>query len=182
MVRWAPGDEIEWREVWRGRVLLTWPVRVVADRDDLLAVYTPEGAPFAFPEQWPWAAQHPWAVRGAWQGHGVLVLHRPGDPYTVWVFWDGPERTFAGFYVNFQAPIVRGERSMETFDHELDIDIRPDGTWEFKDDALLDHWMREGRFTAAEVAAIRSAGDQVADDLDHGRQWWDDSWADWLPG
>ena len=178
---WEPGDEIEWRDVWHGRRLLSFGVRVVADRDDVLAVYIAEGAPFAFPEPWPWGGRHPWEHRGRWQGHGVLVLHRPGDSYTVWVSWEGPERTFAGWYVNLQEPMVRGDGSIETFDHELDILVSADGTWEFKDDELLDERVREGRFTPAEAAAIRATARQVVDDLEHGRRWWGDEWSTWAP-
>ncbi len=83
-MRWAPGDEVEWREIWRGRVLGVLPLRVVADREDLLAVYNAEGTPFAFPEQWPWAERHPWEERGRWEGHGALVLWRQGDACERW--------------------------------------------------------------------------------------------------
>jgi hypothetical protein len=181
-VRWHPGDVIQWREIWHGQVLLEFPVRVVADRDDLLALFIAEGTPFAFPEPWPWAPAHPWASRGRWQGHGVLILHRPGDAYAVWLFWEGLNRSFAGWYVNLQAPLRRGERSIETFDHELDIDIHPDGTWRWKDDELLDERVREGRFTVDDAAAIRATGRQVVREIEGGERWWDGDWPGWQLG
>src|SRR4051794_25217389 len=102
---WQTGDVVEWRETWRGRVLLSFRVRVVEDGPHLLAVYLPAGAPFAFPSPWPWGAEHPWQARGRFEGHGVLILHRPGDSYAVWVFWSGAERRFAERYVNLPEPI-----------------------------------------------------------------------------
>jgi len=178
---WARDDEIEWREVWQGRVLSSFPIRVVADREDILALYIAEGTPFAFPEQWPWAPEHPWQRPGRWQGHGGLVLHRPGDAYTVWVFWEGADRAFSGWYVNLQAPLRRSDRAVDTFDHELDIRVTPDGAWQLKDDELLDQRVREGRFSAAEAAAIRATASDVIDALKHGRRWWSDAWASWTP-
>jgi predicted RNA-binding protein associated with RNAse of E/G family len=126
-------------------------------------------------------AAHPWHDRDAWTGHGVLQLHRPGDPYAVWVFWDGPERRFAGWYVNLQAPFRRTPRALETLDHELDIWIPADGDWQWKDRDLLAASVGTGRFTGEEVATIRADGQRVTADLDAGRRWWSDEWKTWEP-
>jgi hypothetical protein len=183
-MRWRPGDVILWREVWRGRPWFVWPVRVVEDRADLLALYVPEGTPFGFPAgSWPWEDGHPWSRRDdpRWQGHGVLTLHRPGSAHSVWVFWSGAERNFLGWYVNLQEPLERTSRGVDTCDHELDIWIEPDGTWRYKDDELLDGWVERGRWTAEEVAGIRAEGARVAADLDASRRWWSDAWREWKP-
>jgi Protein of unknown function (DUF402) len=180
-VPWRRGDVVEWRETWRGQVLLAFPVRVVEDRADLVAVYIPSGAPLAFPAPWPWGEHHPWRPRGRFQGHGVLVLHRPGDAYAVWVFWTGPERRFAEWYVNLQAPLRRDGPAIVTFDHELDLRIAADGTWALKDDDLLDERVAQGRFSAGEAAAIRAQAAAVIAEHDRGARWWDDAWAAWQP-
>jgi hypothetical protein len=180
-VRWREGDVVEWRETWRGQVVLAFPVRVVADRDDLIAVYIPSGAPLAFPDPWPWGDHHPWQPRGRFEGHGVLVLHRPGDAYAVWVFWEGPERRFQEWYVNLQDPIERHDRVLVTFDHELDLRIAQDGSWLLKDSELLDERVRQGRFSAAEATAIRACAAEVIADLERGTRWWDDAWSAWNP-
>lgn len=183
-MRWRPGDVILWREVWRGRPWFVWPVRVVEDRDDLLALYVPEGTPFGFPAgSWPWEGGHPWSGRQepCWHGHGVLTLHRPGCRHSVWVFWDGPERDFLGWYVNLQEPVERTARGVDTCEHELDLWVAPDGRWRYKDDELLDGWVDRGRWTADEVAGIRAEGARVAADLDAGRRWWSGAWTRWKP-
>ena len=110
---------------------------------------------------WPFEGEHPWKQRGAWTGHGALVVHRSGDAHTIWHFWRGPERRFGGWYVNLQAPFVRDGREFDTNDHELDIVIEPEGSWRWKDEEKMDGWVRQGRFTQEDVAAIRAEGERV---------------------
>ena len=66
-------------------------------------------------------------------------------------------------------------------DHELDIVIEPGGRWRFKDEELLDGWVGLGRWTEAEVAAIRAEGARIAAELEAGRRWWNEDWAHWQP-
>ena len=178
---WGEGDWVVRREIWRGKPWLGTIVRIVEDRPDLLVSYLPEGAPFSFPDgDWP-GGRHPWHGRAGWQGHGVLMLQRPGDSYAIWHFWEGAERRFAGWYVNIQRPFTRTAVGYDTQDLELDIWI-PDGrSWEWKDmDALADR-VREGRFTREEVETIKAEGYRIAGDLDAGRRWWDERWRDFAP-
>lgn len=180
-MRWRPGDAIVRREMWRGRPWLGFAVTVVRDDPDLLALYLAEGTRFAFPDgDWP-GGRHPWHGRGAWTGHGVLQLQRPGDAHAIWVFWNGPGRRFAGWYVNLQAPFRRTTRGVDTLDHELDIWIPAGGAWRWKDEDLLEGTVGTGRFTREEVAAIRAEGDRLAVELDAGRRWWGDEWKAWRP-
>ncbi len=182
--RWQPGVFVIRQEVLNdGRVWLRFPVVVVRDDAELLATYVPEGTPFEFPEgDWPSPdGLHPWHGRSEWQGHGLLMLQRPGDAYAIWLFWHGPEREFRGWYVNLQEPFRRTAEGYDTQDLELDIWLPLDGPWEWKDDELLEQRLREGRFTAAQVAAIRAEGARIAADLDEGRRWWSGDWASWTP-
>src|SRR3954453_14489255 len=119
MARWAAGDRIVRREVWRGRLLSAMAVTVVEGSSDLLVVHLAEGTPFAFPEG-DWPSPHPWSGNRAWSGHGVLMLHRPDDAYAGGVFWSGNDRVFDRWYVNFQRPLRRTDDGFETLDHELD--------------------------------------------------------------
>jgi Protein of unknown function (DUF402) len=135
------------------------------------------------PGSWPWPGEHPWN-RGddtRWRGHGVLTLHRTGSAHSLWVFWFGEEREFRGWYANLAEPIRRTKRGFDTLDHELDVWIHPDGTWELKDEELLEPWVERGRWSAAEVAEIRAEGARVVADAEAGRQWRSDQWAGWEP-
>jgi hypothetical protein len=109
------------------------------------------------------------------------MLQRPGDAYAIWLFWHGPDREFRGWYVNLQEPFRRTAVGYDTQDLELDIWLPLDASWEWKDDELLEQRVQEGRFTAAQVAAIRAEGARIAADLDDGRRWWSGDWASWTP-
>lgn len=181
---WQAGETILRREVLNdGRAWLEVPVCVVRDEPELLATYLPEGTAFRFPEgDWPTPnGRHPWHGRAAWRGHGVLMLQRPGEAHAIWVFWDGPERAFAGWYVNFQEPFRRTPQGFDTQDLELDIWIPAGGDWEWKDADVLEQRIGEGRYTPAQVEATWAEGHRVAAELDAGRRWWDPWWALWEP-
>ena len=157
-------------------------VRVVEDSPGLLASYLPTAAPFGFPDgEWPGNGRHPWHGRSSWEGHGVLMLQRPGDSHAIWHFWGDPERTFAGWYVNIQRPFARTPIGYDTLDLELDIWIPACGNWEWKDLDVLDDRVREGRFTHEEVEAIKVEGFRIAAELDAGRRWWDERWSAFVP-
>ena len=178
---WRPGQVIVRREVWHGRPWSGIPVIVLDDTPDLLAVYLPEHAPMAFPAgDWP-GGRHPWHGTTAWRGHGVVMLHRPGDAYAVWVFWRGPARDFHCWYLNLQAPLRRTRVGFDTLEHELDL-VSGDGrTWRRKDELLLDQRVHQGRFTAAEAAAIRFEAGRLEAELAGEGPWWDQAWATWTP-
>ena len=178
---WSEGEIVVRREVWRGSPWMAVSIIVVADEPELLATYLPPGAEFVFPKGDHGLGPHPWHGRGGWQGHGVLMLQRPGERYAVWHFWDGPERAFAGWYVNLQEPFRRTQMGYDTYDLELDVWIPAGGEWSFKDDDLLDVRVDEGRFTTAEAAEIRALGATIGTMLDRGAQWWDPSWSRWEP-
>jgi len=176
---WSRGDVVLRREVRNdGWAWLQAPVIVVRDEPELLATYMGRGTRFEFP---PGPDVHPWAGRGVWEGHGVLMLQRPGEAHAIWVFWTGDRREFAGWYVNFQEPFRRTKHGYDTQDLELDIWIPHGEPWEWKDDELLERRVREGRYTAEQATATRAEGERVGALLDAGERWWDDAWASWVP-
>ena len=177
---WQHGDVIVHREVWRGTPWLASPVVVVEDGPGLLATYIPEEMPLAFPPSAD-GRPHPWAGKERWAGHGVLVLRRPGEAYSVWHVWDGPERRFAGWYLNVEEPFRRTAVGYDTQDLELDLWLPVGGAWRFKDEEQLEVRVREGRYTEAQVAAARRVGGDLGAMLDRGERWWDERWASFAP-
>ncbi len=181
---WSEGEVVVRREVLNdGRTWLAVPVIVVRDDADLLATFIAEDAPFSFPDgPWPTAdGKHPWHGKERWHGHGVLMLQRPGEAHAVWVFWRGPKRAFAGWYVNIQEPFRRRPDGYDTQDLELDLWVPNGRPWEWKDAELLEQRVREGRFTEAQVGEIQAEGLRIARSLDARRYWWDERWATWSP-
>ena len=195
--RWQPGDVIVRREVlgsdplpkpdptpaWYGRAWLGVPVYVVDDTDEHLVTYIAPGAPFGFVDgDWPTPdARHPWHGREKWDGHGCLMVHRPGDHHAVWHFWDGPERKFVCWYINLQAAFRRTAIGYDTQDYELDLVVSPDGSWVFKDRELLTQRVAEGRFSPGLEDWIVHLGEELAAEIDADRRWWDQTLVDWMP-
>lgn len=182
----APADEavtIDTSRPWHGKPWLTVPVHVVADTDDHLVTYLAEGAPFTFPPgQWPVAGgRHPWSNRTGWSGHGCLMVQRPGEHHAVWHFWEGPNRDFSHWYINLQTAFQRTADGYDTQDLELDLIVKPDGSWELKDDEYMEQRVAEGRYTAELVAWIRNLADELIAELKRGNRWWDEAWAEWNP-
>lgn len=180
MTFFSPGDVAVRREVLHGQVWSEMPTRVVVDSPDLLAVFVEPGTRLTYP---PHPYPHPWdkPERGCWRGNGKLMLHRPGDAYSVDLFWHGPDRVFSDYYLNLQAPYERTADGFNTLDHALDYRMRPDGTWEQLD---LDEFERDveiGKYTAFEADAIRLEGKKIEAMLSTGDIWWDTAWASWTP-
>lgn len=168
------------REVWEGAPWCAFPVVVVEDSPELLVTYLPAGSPFAFPPSAD-GRPHPWAGKRTWHGNGMLALRRPGEAYSVMHFWNGPDRRFAGWYLNLEEPFRRTATGYDSQDLELDIWVPVDGPWRLKDSDLLDQRVRDGRFTDEQALAIRRVGDELLEQLDRGERWWDERWASFTP-
>lgn len=184
VVTWAQGEVIVRREVWRGRPWLANPLYVVEDTDDLLVLYQPEGSPWGFGagDGWPTpTGRHPYDGKTAWVGEGPLGLHRPGDPYAVWAYWQRPGRRFMGWYVNIQAPFRRTQIGIDSLDLELDLLVSPTFEVFMKDEAQVDASAALGRYSAETAASIHLLGASVKERIESGERWWDDGWRDWEP-
>ena len=183
MTLWEPGEVIVRREINWGKPAVAWPVIVVQDSTELLATFTPSQSPFSFSTEpySPSSHRHPWWPKSSWEGHGVLMLQRPGEPYAVWHFWTGPERQFSCWYINLQDPFRRTAIGIDTEDHELDVVIEPSGRWQFKDAELLEERIEAGRYTESKGDQIRQEGGRIAAMIESGATWWDPRWAEWTP-
>lgn len=195
--RWQPGEVIVRREVlglgpvpmaeplpgWHGRPWMGVPVHVVEDTQEHLVTYTAPGAEFGFvDESWPTPdGRHPWHGRGHWDGHGTLMVQRPGDDHAVWHLWTGPDRDLACWYVNLQADVARTAIGYDTQDFELDLVVFLDGTWIVKDLELMETRVTEGRFTVELVRWVLDLGESLVAELAAGHRWWDPAWAEWEP-
>ena len=104
----------------------------------LLAVHVPAGAPTGFAANHPLGV-HPWSTNSGWQGMDVVMVQRVGDAHSVWFF--GPYAV----YINLQAPMRFTRHGFDTFDHELDIVVAPDGQWVYKDEDHLEAAVTTGK-------------------------------------
>jgi Protein of unknown function (DUF402) len=179
-VSWAPGQAIVFRQVWQRRPLFAFPCLVVSDAPGLLVTYLPERAPFGAVPGWP-GGVHPWANRECWEGHGTLMLRRPGDRYSIWVFWHGEEREFECWYVNLEQPYRRSAIGIDSLDHELDLWSEDGLTWHLKDEEGVELRVSEGRFDAREAERIWTDAAAFQAEYAHSGPWWDLAWAEWTP-
>ncbi|MBW1602820.1 DUF402 domain-containing protein [Streptomyces sp. JJ66] len=191
--RWARGTQILWRYRANGRrdPHICRPVTVVQDTPDLLAVWMAPGTPCVKPQLADGTPVHrePLATRYTkprtvtrcrWSGTGVLKLATPGDPWSVWLFWE-PGWRFKNWYVNLEEPHRRWSRGVDSEDHFLDLCVYPDGSWEWRDEDEFAQARAAGLMDAAQAGRVREAGQRA---LSAVRRWeapFPDGWEHWRP-
>ena len=185
-----PGETVVLRYLTRdGRPGMCWPAFAVEDRDDLLALWIPEGATYK-----QWRLQRPATdapegtppartiVDGAWR-RDTLRLMFPGAHHSVWLSWDRTEsgRDFHGYYVNLEEPYRRTSIGFDTNDHALDVVVSPDLTWTWKDEDELERRRETGIYHPDFVDSIRAEGERAIAILEERRFPFTGDYVDWLP-
>ena len=95
----------------------------------------------------------------------AVLVHRAGSCK----FW----------YVNLQAPIKRTRRGIVVLDYALDIVVRPDMTWSWKDEDELQELHRRGVLTDREVEAARTEGERMIEVIENNGPPFCDGWERW---
>ena len=176
-----PGEIVEVRSVYGGRVRWAFPHRVIADDGETVVLYLAPGARGAwmgrdpdgrYLERWVRAdPPHP----HVWRMHHVLSLTRRGDAHSLWHLWD-EQWNFVCWYVQLQSPIAERDGVVETMDHALDVFVSPDGSWQWKDEDDFAEAQALGVFTPAEAAAVRAEGERAI-----AAKPWPTGWEQWRP-
>ncbi|CAM5288145.1 cytidylyl-2-hydroxypropylphosphonate hydrolase [Streptomyces fumanus] len=190
---WAPGSHILWRYRQNGgaRIHIARPVTVVRDDPELLAVWLAPGTECVLPvladgtpvHQEPLESRYtkPRTVRrGRWFGTGVLKLARPGEPWSVWLFWE-PGWRFKNWYVNLEEPLTRWAGGVDSEDHFLDLTVQPDRSWLWRDEDEFAQAQRDGLMSPELAGRVRRAGRAAVEAV---RAWgppFSDGWQDWRP-
>ncbi|MFD5857481.1 MULTISPECIES: cytidylyl-2-hydroxypropylphosphonate hydrolase [Streptomyces] len=191
--RWAPGTRILWRyrENAGRRFHIVRPVTVVRDDEEILAVWLAPGTECVKPvladgtsvHQEPLRTRYtkPRSVqRDRWFGTGVLKLARPGEPWSVWLFWE-PGWQFKNWYVNLEEPLARWSGGVDSEDHFLDISVHPDRSWHWRDEDEFAQAQRDGLMDDQLAARVRRAGRDAVEVI---RAWgppFADGWQHWRP-
>ncbi|MFF9398396.1 DUF402 domain-containing protein [Streptomyces sp. NPDC014744] len=205
---WAPGDQILWR--YRGNVPpprdgnggggtdrvpgpvhICRPVTVVQDTDELLAVWVAPGTECVKPvltdgtdvHDEPLATRYTaprTTARSPWLGNGVLKLARPGEPWSIWLFWESGWQ-FRSWYVNLEEPRTRWAGGIDSEDHFLDISVYPDRSWVWRDEDEFAQAQRVGLLAPGTARRVREAGLAAVEVIrDWGRPF-RDGWEHWRP-
>jgi hypothetical protein len=167
--------------------------------------WLPVGAGFAFRERQDGSAVRAAPIAdfasarlrlGGWQGRSALILMPAGRAHSVWWFSAGAD--FSGWYVNLEARSrfwrldgsaglagpagSAGWSGVDVTDHELDIMVAPDLSWQWKDeDDLAAVTGLAGYWDAHRSAEIRAEGERVLTEVEAGRFPFDGSWCDFRP-
>ena len=163
--RWDAGDHVVLRAV--GPFMVGKPAVVVEDRADRVLLYVPDGTRWCAPStSVPLPEGRIGLIRAfasgrlkltggltPWRNHVLHVL-LPGRPFSVWLFWS-PEWEFSSYYVNLETPFARSAVGFDSCDHVLDVCVRPDRTWYYKDLDELDVCVEVGLMSAALASQVR---------------------------
>ncbi|MFG2193097.1 DUF402 domain-containing protein [Streptomyces sp. NPDC048639] len=190
---WQPGDHILWRYRSNGtdQVHICRPVTVVEDTPELLAAWMAPGTVCVKPVLSDGTPVHrePLATRytkprsttlSRWFGTGVLKLARPGDPWSIWLFWENGWR-FKNWYVNLEEPLRRWARGVDSEDHFLDISVHPDGGWDWRDEDEFAQAQQAGLMNAGQAERVRAAGRAAVELIDAWGSPFRDGWENWRP-
>jgi hypothetical protein len=206
MKRWRRGDTVILRypaeqrmvrayQVTTGRpvvIVAGWPHVVLEDSDDLFAAYIPEGT-----KLWPWeveSQQFRFREPGITQGESIRLFF-PGKPYEVSLFYEtgsgpaphvkfffpGLEGRFYGWKVDITSPFARTEAGLDMIDEVLDIMVKPDYSYRWKDEDQMAVLVDLGIYTASEADSLRRVGGDVEKLIEAHAPPFDDSWVDWRP-
>jgi hypothetical protein len=164
------------RDMWFGRVWRAGPMRLVAERDGLAALFCPRGTVWRIPVddagrliRIPTAA---WTLEEHAAQDASLALIRPGARHSVWLMFDD-EGQFDYWYVNFERKTRRTPVGFDTKDEKLDLIVGRDGSMRWKDEDELAEAARRGLVDEDEV---RSEAERVLADPP-----WPTGWEDFRP-
>ncbi|HUI89638.1 MAG TPA: DUF402 domain-containing protein [Anaerolineales bacterium] len=189
---WKSGDWVARRNIYRGRIWDVQPAIVVKDTRDEVALAVFPGAECKVPRGYTSGKSGNWRMWDRkdtewelesfiWHTNRLLILLEPQRYYSIIHFWQHGSNRFGCFYINFELPFQRSRCGFDTLDLELDLLIKPDFSYEWKDldeyqkgidsGIILKEWMNE----------TDRAKNEVLERL-HKRQYpFDNSWLDWYP-
>ena len=185
---WSPGDQIVYREVWRGKVWTVRPVTVVQDTPDLVVLYLCSGTRWKIPGGS--RSQFGQLLRAGewqlidltWMWGDTLFLIRPGAAHAVHVMWRHATREFSGWYINPQEPLRRTAIGFDFMDQSLDIVVKPDlSGWVWKDEEEFQEEVEVGLFSPDQAREIRAEAERVLERVRAKASPFGDGWETWHP-
>ena len=192
VVGFGRGQGIVWRSVSRSQrevhTVLTFTV--VTDTPDLTALF--------IKPRWPTMRRT--GIRGGgprgrmllkpdgghqmreWIENDALAVYRPGDAYSIWLYWRATDHVFRSWYINLEDPWQRTAIGFDSRDNLLDILIAPDlSSWQWKDEDELAWAVENGRYTSEEAATFRTQGERALERLRRREPPFDQDWPNWRP-
>jgi Protein of unknown function (DUF402) len=161
-----------WRDVHRGRVWRAQACRIVEESPELVALWIPAGSEAKVPRGGLRIPGDDWELEGAAPKRPQICLARPGRAHSIYLFWHD-DGELEHWYVNFERPLRRTPIGFDTFDEKLDLIVRPDGSYRWKDE---DELVQAAAVGLLDPAAVRAEADRVLE------EWpFPTGWENWRP-
>lgn len=180
--RFSAGDQVLLRYVRNSPADVIVPVTVVRDDDEAVALYLAVSSPLKVQARWDGTRltrETPFLERegmiggladGVWTGNHVLKLMQPGRMSATWLIWRDPGWEFRGYYGNIQAALRRTHLGFDTADYLLDVEIRPDLSYAWKDEDEWDIAWEHGLIDRETLVEVRAEGERIIADAG-ARRW-----------
>ena len=110
----------------------------------------------------------------------VLTLTPRDSWHSVMLFWS-QDWQFRTWYVNLQSPIRRVRHGVQLQDLALDIVVRPDMSWSWKDVDEFEALASRGLLSVDEVSSVRAEADRMVGVIENRGPPFSDDWEDWRP-
>ena len=189
---WKHGDVIVWREYHKKRLWHAKAVFVVNDSPGEIVSSVIPGAECIAEEhyarkkkkgkrRWDFKNEDWQLEKFEWLENRVLAITEPEKYYSIMLFWNHASDTFLGYYVNFQSPTIRHHDGIESLDLDLDINIEPDLTFNWKDEDDYQNAIDHGLITPEWIQQIEAAKPEIFEKLEKRQYPFDGSWLDWKP-
>ncbi len=195
-MHWKPSAQIVLYEIWGRGIGTARPVTVVDDAAGRIVLYSHPGTPIV--------------TRGA-ESRGSLGLSERIDlmirmldlgmgefredtspdshalaltPYDSWhsvmLLWSS-EWQFKNWYVNLQYPLRRVRHGVQIHDCALDLFVKPDLSWSWKDVDEFEALVARGFFSVEQESSIRAEADRLVKTIESGGPPFCDGWENWRP-
>jgi protein associated with RNAse G/E len=189
---WKPGDVVSWRGIYRERVWHAQTTIVVSDSPQETVLTLLPGTECIAPEgylngkdsnkrRWNFKDKD-WEIENyLWHTNRLLLLLESEKYYSIIHFWDHASNEFLCYYINFQLPFKRNANSVDTLDLDLDLIIRPDLSFEWKDEDDYQKAIDHGVISPEWIQGIDGAKKEIFDKLERRQYPFDGYWLNWTP-
>jgi predicted RNA-binding protein associated with RNAse of E/G family len=116
-------------------------------------------------------------VKSRWH---VLYIEPHDSMHGVWLFWD-EDWNVTNWFVNLQEPYERTKSGIRVNDWYLDLQIKPDLSWSWKDEDEFAELCRLGAIAKDKERAIRRDGAKMARQIEEVAWPFSGGWPDWRP-
>lgn len=191
----AIGSTVLRRDVTRGRVSTLQPLRVVEETGGRLAGVLWPGVACRGPATWVETTTTgsevararlitelglgTWElVEFAWQQTVRLSFHEGDTHASPMAFFDASGR-FLGWYVNIEVPAHREGARVDTCDLGLDLVVRDDGSWVWKDVDEYQRMVDLGAISARRRDAVEAERAAIVERVEERRDVFGEGWETW---